>query len=189
MEAFSRDRARLTDGDNSELDPLDAEITNEAEVERKRRSFQELISELRPLQQTFVLEYLKGRDAGNATLSYMRVYGTDNENSASASASYLLSTPRVRAVIEAFQADARAELEDRLIPWVELVPEAQKIILEIAQGKVTKGATTRLGAARELLDRALGKPTEKREVVNRGEVAKVAEVYAVRLSEERMMRH
>ena len=163
MEDFSRDRdrdsARFLGGDNSELLPVVAE---EERQETPKRCFEELISELKPLQQTFVLEYLSGEDAGNGTKCYQKVYSTNTEAGAAASASYLLTTPKVRAVVEAFQAEARAKLEDRLIDWMSLVPTAQRTVLDIAEGRITKGAATRLNAARELLDRALGRPTERR---------------------------
>ncbi len=78
------------------------------------RSRTELERELNPKQLQFVNEYVGGEYMGNATRSYAKVYNTTTDNSAAASAAYLLTVPKVAALIEELRRESAAEVVEEL---------------------------------------------------------------------------
>ena len=69
-------------------------------------------------------------------------------------------------------------------PWIELAAEAQRVVWLTSCGKLRSRLC--LDAAREILDRAFGKPTERREIElrNESQVAKALSALSRREQEE-----
>lgn len=133
----------------------------------------------------FATAYVSGETAGNAKRSAMAAGYP--ERSASVTASRLLKDPRVLSFVANLRArlvstpvvppkvEQRAETKavNEAKPWLELVPLAQRALLEGATGVIVTledgtqefrdGASpVRILAADKILDRALGKPVPGR---------------------------
>lgn len=77
-------------------------------------------------------------------------------------ASRILDRPAVVAAIEKIRAKAEAKTVKALVPWIELVPDAQQTLRDAMDGTIEPAkAKPRITAADKILDRALGKPTTK----------------------------
>lgn len=104
----------------------------------------------------FVTEYLKD---GNGRQAVIRAgYSARGADTA---AVRLLKKPPIRAALAKARAKAESQAAAQIVPWLNLVPEVQQTLRDVASGLVTKGGATRALAAEKILDRALGKPTTK----------------------------
>ena len=121
-------------------------------------------------QDRFALEYVTGEDAGNGSKCYAKIYDVKDMNVAAACAARLLTNAKVQEAIIGYRQEVLDQAMVVARPWIDLVPEAQSTLLSILRGDVTSGAHVRLSAAREILDRALGKPKESVEVSDRTQV-------------------
>lgn len=133
----------------------------------------------------FIKEYTSGEWAGNATRAYKKVYNADQtDESAAASASFILTNPKVRAAIKALHEAAMTRVVEELTPWMQLAPEAQCWVLRIMRGEVPMQTATRLAAAIHLLDRAFGKSTERTEIIERERIGRATQAYVSRLGRD-----
>lgn len=109
-------------------------------------------------EQAFVHKYTVGRKGvrGNATKS-AEAAGY-SARTAGSQGHRLLQKAEIKRAITAYRKKAAARATKKMVDWMELVPEAQTVVVKVSDGKVQKGAMTRLAGAREILDRALGKP-------------------------------
>lgn len=96
-------------------------------------------------QRLFIKAYKEGNTMGNGTRSAMKAGYSDN--SAHVQASVLLKNPKVLAILN------------------ESVEEAEGVIISLMNDGEQAG-TTRLAAAREVLDRTMGKAVQRSENVN-----------------------
>lgn len=112
---------------------------------------------LTPSERRFAAEYFAGEQAGNATRAYLAVHPGSSYNTASIEASDLLKQPNVRTYLEELHANATALSVQKMIPWVDLLPLAQSVIVATAQGKLRNRIA--FEAAVYLSNRVLGTPT------------------------------
>lgn len=118
---------------------------------------------LSDLQRRFTLEFFGGEFAGNATRAWMKVSGEPSYNSASATASGLLRHRKVKAFLAHLTAEATSvAVGQKLKPWEDLLPMAQGVVVATAEGRLRNRLA--FEAALHILDRALGRPVERREV-------------------------
>lgn len=130
-----------------------------AMVEEEHEKMEEVFG-LTSLQKNFALAYFEGPTAGNATRSWMRTSGEESADRAGAIASEVLKHPRVaKFLVHLHEAAIVAAVDRKLTPWGSLVPLAQGVIVATAQGKLRNRLAYE--AAIHILDRALGKPTER----------------------------
>jgi hypothetical protein len=116
------------------------------------------MAELTPKQRAFVLEYLKDRNATQAAIR-----AGYSEASAYSQASELLKNPKVAEFLAQQEAELKRDLRERFMEEAEMAFET---VVKIAQGISPPGvkkpsARTVLDAAKDLLDRAGYKPTDK----------------------------
>lgn len=109
-------------------------------------------------EEAFVRNYTVGRKGvrGNATKS-TEAAGY-SPRTAGSQGHRLLKKAEIKRAIAAHRKRAADRATKTMTDWMELVPGAQDVVVKVSGGKVQKGAMTRLAGAREILDRALGKP-------------------------------
>lgn len=88
----------------------------------------------------------------------MAAYPEATYNTASVSATRLLKDQRIQRFLGLLRDEALARVAKDLRPWRELVVDAQATLLAVMRGELR--SRLMLEAAREVLDRALGKPTQ-----------------------------
>lgn len=104
-------------------------------------------------QKGFVKEYL---ESGNGTQAALKVYDTDSPNTAKAIASENLTKPNVKAYLE------------------DKAEKAAEFVYQLAESAENEGV--RLGASKDILDRAGYKPVEKSQTVSISIEASVEEI-------------
>lgn len=109
-------------------------------------------------QRRFCEEYFRGEQAGNGTRAYQLAYPDAKENSASACSSALLRDPRVLKFLATLRQHALDRVDEDFKKWSDLVPEAQRVLLAVMRGNLR--SRLEFDAAREILDRALGRPSQ-----------------------------
>lgn len=112
--------------------------------------------------QDFIRQYLGGPDGvrGNATKAAQAA--GYSRKTAYSQGHRLLKKAEVAAAIKALQEKANAGVTRELRDWQELAIGAQDTVIEIQRGDIEpKIAAVQLMAAREVLDRAFGKPPTK----------------------------
>jgi hypothetical protein len=128
-------------------------------------------------------EYATGEDgiAGNITKAYQRVYPDANYNTASVAGSQLLRLPKAKQFLESLHREATELAAERLVPWVDLVPLAQGVIVATAQGRLRNRLAYE--AAVYLVNRVIGTPVSSHEVHVRDDVriAKAISAFAQRM--------
>lgn len=130
---------------------------------------------LNHLQRNFVLNYVLGDDGIRGILykSYRAAgYGSSNDNTASAAANALLKNPHIQAAIKDLRHEVEREALLRMKSWAQIAQKAQTLLeraIDTAMSpeiaKATNSEThltpNQLYAIKEVLDRALGRPTRK----------------------------
>jgi hypothetical protein len=115
------------------------------------------MAELTPKQRAFVLEYLKDRNATQAAIR-----AGYSEASAHSQAHDLLKNPKVAEFLAQQEQQMVTDLREM---FAKEAATAWRIICDIAKGKAPNGARvsarTMLDAAKDMLDRAGYKPTDK----------------------------
>jgi hypothetical protein len=116
------------------------------------------MGELTPKQRAFVLEYLKDRNATQAAIR-----AGYSEDTAYSQGQRLLKNVEVAEFLAQQEAELKRDLRERFVEEAEMAFET---VLKIAQGISPPGvkkpsARTVLDAAKDLLDRAGYKPTDK----------------------------
>jgi hypothetical protein len=91
---------------------------------------------LTPQERRFAEEFFSGEHAGNATRSYLAIHPDSSYDTASVEASTLLKQPNVRSFLEYLHQEATGLTVGKLIPWVDVLPVAQAVIIAAANGKV-----------------------------------------------------
>lgn len=132
-----------------------------------------LLNELNLQQRAFVLHLLLGSDdvRGKVFKSYVAAgYTGKNDNSISAAASQLRNSPKIKAVIEEVQKEIEREYKSRMMSWIGMGVKAQMVLDKAVDSMLLdpKDATThrtyltanQIAVIREVLDRALGRPTQ-----------------------------
>lgn len=135
--------------------------------------------DLNPRQIAFALEFACGEYAGNATRSYMKVYGV-SESVAGANGPRLLGSAGIREMLAKLHENAIAAATGTFIAWSELVPMAQAVIVATAQGKIRNRLAYE--ASTYLINRALGQPTAVQEVrVDEAQARRALDAYHARV--------
>lgn len=117
---------------------------------------------LNPGRREFVLKYVLGEDGvrGIAYKAYMAAgYTAKNNNTASSAAYQLLRDPLVLAAIEELQKERDRQAKMQMRSWVTLATKAQKKLEDYLDGKILLSANA-ITVIKEVLDRALGRPTQ-----------------------------
>ena len=140
---------------------------------------------LSPSERRFAAEYFAGEAAGNGTRAYMAVHPGSSYNTASVEASVLLKQPNVQKYLEELHTDATALSVQKMVPWADLLPLAQSVIVATAQGKLRNRAS--FDAAVYLVNRVMGTPTNvsSQDVLIRDErrITEAIKSYARRVSD------
>ena len=99
-------------------------------------------------------------------------------------ASDLLKQPKVREYLEQLHREAREGALSELRPWLDLAGEAQAVVMATLRGQLRSRMC--LDAAQIVLDRAFGKPTERREIEVRdhARTLRALQAFGMRLREE-----
>lgn len=116
---------------------------------------------LRPKHRAFLHNYTSPDSPtfGNAQRS---AEAAGYKKGAEVTAHHILRMPRVMAAIEKIRTKAEARTVNALVPWIDLVPDAQQTLRDAMAGTIEPvQAKPRIVAADKILDRALGKPTTK----------------------------
>lgn len=144
-----------------------------------------LALDLTPGERCFAAEYFAGEQAGNATRAYLAVHPGSSYNTASVEASVLLKQPNIRGYLEELHANATALCAQKMIPWVDLLPLAQTVIVATAQGKLRNRIS--FEAAVYLVNRVMGTPTNvsSQDILVRDErrITEAIKSYARRVTE------
>jgi hypothetical protein len=140
-----------------------------------------------PQERRFAEEFFSGENAGNATRSYLLVHPESSYDAASVEASRLLKSPRVRAFLDELHATAIESAAGKLMPWSELLPLAQSVIVATAQGRLRNRIA--FEAAVFLTNRVMGTPVSlaSTELIVRDEarIAKAVSAFTKRVVAER----
>lgn len=120
--------------------------------------------ELTVRERQVILQYVTGEDgvAGNITQSYRKIFPCANYNTASVAGSELLKLPSAQRFLEELHREATSLATDRLVPWIELLPLAQAIIVATAQGRLRNRLAYE--AAIYLTNRVLGGPVSSHDI-------------------------
>lgn len=145
---------------------------------------------LPPHERRFAEEYFSGEHAGNGTRSYLVVHPECTYDAASVEASRLLKSPRVRAFLDELHTTAIEATAGKLLPWTEVLPLAQGVIIATAQGRLKSRIAYE--ASVYLVNRVMGTPPSSgtHEVIVRDEakIAKAVAAFNQRVSDERRRR-
>lgn len=128
---------------------------------------------LNPQQRAFVLHFLLGKEdvRGKVVKSYVAAgYRGSNENSIASAASQLRNHPGVKLAIEEGRAELEKEFKARMISWVGMGVKAQMVLERAVDSMLldpkdsntprTYLSANQISVLREVLDRALGRPTQ-----------------------------
>jgi hypothetical protein len=132
------------------------------------------MAELTPKQRAFVLEYLKDRNATQAAIR-----AGYSPNTAAEQGYELLRKPQVAEFLAQQEQQMVTDLREM---FAKEAATAWRIICDIAKGKAPNGARvsarTMLDAAKDMLDRAGYKPTDKiqADVTQDGQITVVFDV-------------
>jgi hypothetical protein len=107
-------------------------------------------------------EYASGENAGNATKAYLREYPDASYNTASVAASDLLKLPKAQEFLAELHRRATEASAARLLPWADLLPMSQAVIVATAQGRLRNRLAYE--AAVYVTNRVMGAPTANHEV-------------------------
>lgn len=116
------------------------------------------MNELNERQQQFIEEYLIDF---NGTQAAIRAGYA--ENGASVTAHHLLRNPKIREIVEERKAERRQFMQDR---FVDAADKALKVMLDLMMDEEVS-PQTRYNAAKDLMDRAGHKPTDKQEITGK----------------------
>jgi hypothetical protein len=145
---------------------------------------------LTPQERRFALAYFEGDTAGNGTQSYLSIHPECSYDAASVEASTLLRQPNVKAFLEHLHQEATALTVGKLVPWTDLLPLAQSVIVSTAQGRLRNRLAYE--AAREICNRVMGTPVSigSHEVIVRDEakIARAVSAFTKRLTDEQRRR-
>ena len=130
------------------------------------------LDRLNPQRREFVFHYVRGAPGirGVAYKAYIAAgYTVKNNNVASAAAYQLLHDPTVEAAITEVQKDIDVQAKAQLKSWMVLAVKGQTLLeayLDTLGGKPPESGPVLLGpnalqAIKDVLDRALGRPTQK----------------------------
>jgi hypothetical protein len=120
---------------------------------------------INPTERRFAEEFFAGDHAGNATRSYLEVNPEATYDRASVEASILLKSDRVKRYLAELHERITVATAGSLREWTELLPMAQAVIEQTAQGRLRNRLA--FEAAVYLTNRCLGGPTASHEVVVR----------------------
>lgn len=114
-------------------------------------------------REAFARHYAAGAEGviGNGRESARAAGFTGTDASLDVTASRLLRDAKVIAAMAKLHGKAASKAVARLADFKAEVPACLVTLVEIRDGKITKGAAVRVMAADKLLDRAMGKPTSK----------------------------
>jgi len=161
-------------------------MSEEQSIERVSPS-QTKDRELSVRERQVITEYATGDDgvAGNITRSYQRVFPNANYNTASVAGSELLKNPRAKEFLYELHREATEAAADRLIPWIDLLPLAQAVIVATTKGKLRNRLAYE--AAVYLTNRVIGSPVTSHEIHVRDDarIARAVTAFAKRMDEER----
>lgn len=140
---------------------------------------------LTPQERRFAIAYFEGDTAGNGTRSYLVIHPECSYDAASVEASTLLRQPNVKAFLEHLHQEATGLTVGKLIPWTDLLPLAQSVIVSTAQGRLRNRLAYE--AAVHICARVMGSPVSvaSTELIVRDEakIAKAVSVFARRMVE------
>lgn len=114
-------------------------------------------------REAFARHYAAGADGviGNGRESARAAGFKGTDASLDVTASRLLRNAKVMAAVSRLHGKAEGRAVARLADFKAEVPACLDTLVEIRDGKITKGAAVRVMAVDKLLDRALGKPASK----------------------------
>ncbi len=137
--------------------------------------------DLTDLERRFVEEYFSGEHAQNGTRSFMIANPNANYNTASIEAGRILKKPRVQRYLAQLHRQATETVVGELVPWAQLLPAAQAVILATVQGRLRNRLA--FEAACYLTNRVLGLPaaTVDLNVANRERIAAATKNFASRM--------
>jgi hypothetical protein len=143
-----------------------------------------------PQERQFASAYFEGETAGNGTRSYLAIHPDCSYDAASVEASTLLRQPNVRAFLEHLHQEAIGLTVGKLMPWIDLLPMAQNVIIATAQGRLRNRLAYE--AAVHLCARGLGSPVSvaSTEIVVRDEarILKAVSAFTKRIAEDQRTR-
>lgn len=122
---------------------------------------------LHPRQLAFIDHYIAGKDGvrGLAGASWEAAGYTSRGNAAMCDGTRALRNPVIAAEIARLRAKAEERVIRKMVPWIEMAPEAQDVLIDVMRGVIPSAeAKHRLAAARDAIDRAEGKPISKVQV-------------------------
>jgi hypothetical protein len=145
---------------------------------------------LTPQERRFAEAFFSGEHAGNATRSYLALHPDSSYDTASVEASTLLKQPNIRSFLECLHREATGLTVGKLVPWIDVLPMAQSVIIAAANGKV-RGRLA-YEAAVYICNRVMGTPVSvgSHEVIVRDEakIARAVSAFAKRMTDERRRR-
>ncbi len=144
--------------------------------------------DLTALERRFVEEFFSGEHAQNGTRSWMVVSPQSTYATASVTASQLLKLPKAKRYLAELHRVATEAIAADLLPWVDLLPAAQAVILATVQGRLRSRLA--FEAATYLTNRVLGMPTATVDVqvANRDRIANGTRAFTTRVLEEHSRR-
>lgn len=114
-------------------------------------------------KRAFAEAYLTDEETGgNATRSFLKVLPGYSPGAAAVQASLWLRDPEVVKYLRDLRKEILKGVSKRVLPWSDLVPEAQATLVAIMRGQLR--SRLMFDAACEVLSRALGQPASHVEV-------------------------
>jgi len=143
--------------------------------------------ELSVRERQVITEYATGEDgvAGNITRSYQKIFPNANYNTASVAGSELLKLPKAKEFLEELHRQATELAAGQLIPWIDLLPLAQAVIVATTKGKLRNRLAYE--AAVYLTNRVIGSPVTSHDIHIRDDarITRAVTAFAKRMDEER----
>jgi len=123
--------------------------------------------------------------AGNITRSYQKVYPNANYATSSVAGSELLRLPKAKKFLEDLHRQATEIAAGQLVPWIDLLPLAQGIVVATAEARIRNRLAYE--AAVYLINRVIGTPVSSHDIYIRDDarIARALTAFAKRMDEER----